>query len=298
MVDEAQNKLNEIKALVGVKTDVNNLNSQLLEFYKIIPRKMSHVKLYLVDSLKTSNDLTKVQKMIGNEQDTLDVMAGQVKLRAQQKEAEEKTKKTTDIVEEKEPVSLLEQMGLEIVLASQTEIDEVKKYAASESGKIKRVYKVTNKQTSQKYDLHASNSPKLNEQLFWHGSRNQNWFNILQTGLLIRPSGAIHTGSMFSDGIYFANKAGKSIGYSSLSGSYWSGGRDNKGYLALYKVNVGRQKHIYKHDSSCYSITCAKLNKEGFDTVYAHGGADLRNDEFIIYEIERCTIAYLIEISH
>jgi poly [ADP-ribose] polymerase len=44
----------------------------------------------------------------------------------------------------------------------------------------------------------------------------------MQTGLLIRPSGAVHTGSMFGDGIYFADKAQKSIGYSSLSGSHWT----------------------------------------------------------------------------
>jgi poly [ADP-ribose] polymerase len=37
---------------------------------------------------------------------------------------------------------------------------------------------------------------------------------------MIRPSGAVYTGSMFGDGIYFADKAAKSIGYSSLSGSY------------------------------------------------------------------------------
>jgi len=31
--------------------------------------------------------------------------------------------------------------------------------------------------------------------------------------------------------------------------------------------------------------------------VYAHGGADLRNDEFIIYDGKQCTIAYLIEFQ-
>lgn len=41
-------------------------------------------------------------------------------------------------------------------------------------------------------------------------------------------------------------------------------GRESKGYLALFKVNMGNQKHIYRHDSSCYSITQQKsidLNK-------------------------------------
>ena len=71
---------------------------------------------------------------------------------------------------------------------------------------------------------------------------------------MIRPSGAIHTGSMFGDGIYFANKAQKSIGYSSLRGSYWTNGGSNKGYLALFDVHVGNQKHIKTHDSSCYKL--------------------------------------------
>lgn len=132
------------------------------------------------------------------------------------------------------------------------------------------------------------------EDLLWHGSRNQNWFNILQTGLLIRPSGAIYTGSMFSDGLYFANKARKSIGYTSLSGSYWAGGNNSKSLLAIFKVNVGNQKHIYKHDSSCYNIT--EKNLLPYNSVYAHGGADLRNDEFIVYNPNRCTIKYLVEI--
>ncbi|UVX33167.1 MAG: Poly(ADP-ribose) polymerase catalytic domain [Bacteriophage sp.] len=111
---------------------------------------------------------------------------------------------------------------------------------------------------------------------------------------MIRPSGAIYTGSMFSDGLYFANKARKSIGYTSLSGSYWAGGNNSKSLLAIFKVNVGNQKHIYKHDSSCYNIT--EKNLLPYNSVYAHGGADLRNDEFIVYNPNRCTIKYLVEI--
>jgi poly [ADP-ribose] polymerase len=67
----------------------------------------------------------------------------------------------------------------------------------------------------------------------------------MQTGLLIRPSGAVHTGSMFGDGIYFADKAQKSIGYSSLSGSHWTKGNENRAFLALFDVHVGNQKETY-----------------------------------------------------
>ena len=39
------------------------------------------------------------------------------------------------------------------------------------------------------------------------------------------------------------------------------------------------------------------MDKDGYDSVYAQGGADLRNDEFIIYEAEKCTVKYLVEIG-
>ena len=40
------------------------------------------------------------------------------------------------------------------------------------------------------------------------------------------------------------------------------------------------------------------IASEGFDSVYAHGGADLRNDEFIVYQPQQCSISYLVEISN
>ena len=294
MVDEAQSQLNKITPLIKMNGNISLINESLLKLYKIIPRKMSNVKDYLLTSLSSKSDLDRAQKMIANEQDTLDVMAGQVKLKAQQKEL---NTKPDDVEVKTQVISILDQMGLMIEPASQKEIDEIKKYAAHNSSKIKKVFKVINKKTENRYEDHKNKLSTSHEELYWHGSRNQNWFNILQTGLLIRPSGAIHTGSMFGDSLYFANKAEKSINYSSLRGSYWTGGSDNKGYLALFKVNVGRQKHIYKHDSSCYSLTQQKIEKEGFDSVYAHGGADLRNDEFMVYMSEKCTIAYLIELG-
>ena len=51
-----------------------------------------------------------------------------------------------------------------------------------------------------------------------------------------------------------ADKAQKSIGYSSLSGSYWARGNSSTGFLALYKTHTGNQKHIHSHNSSCYSL--------------------------------------------
>jgi len=42
-------------------------------------------------------------------------------------------------------------------------------------------------------------------------------------------------------------------------------------------------------------LSIAKTNLLKF--VFAKGGADLRNDEYIVYENNRCTIKYLIELT-
>ena len=66
-------------------------------------------------------------------------------------------------------------------------------------------------QTKKIYDDYLKTTDNKRTELYFHGSRNENFISILKTGLLIRPSGAIHTGSMFGDGIYFAPKARKSF---------------------------------------------------------------------------------------
>jgi len=124
------------------------------------------------------------------------------------------------------------------------------------------------------------------------------FISFFETGLLIRPSGAVHTGSMFGDGIYFADKAQKSIGYSSLRGSYWTKGGDDKAFLALFDVHVGNQKEILHHTSSCYSLSASVLKKDNYDSVFAKGGADLKNNEYIVYNPAQCTVSHLIEIGN
>ncbi len=106
------------------------------------------------------------------------------------------------------------------------------------------------------------------------------------------------TGKMFGYGIYFADKAQKSIGYSSLRGSYWTGGSANKGFLSLFDVHMGSELRIRRHASWCYNLNKQNLRKRGqFDSLYAEGGADLRNNEYIVYDDAQCTIRFLVEIG-
>lgn len=287
-VEKAQEILSYVTSLVEINGNVKLINDKLLELFTIIPRKMDNVKYHLIDSLKTASDLEVAQKLLGNEQSTLDTMAGQVQLIKPQKETGEPLK----------DITILEQMGLSIELEENDEkLSLVHKLLGSNSNRAKNIFKVINHKTQKRFDEHFNKTSVKKKRYYWHGSRNENWLNICQTGLLIRPSGAVYTGSMFGDGIYFANKSQKSLGYSSLSGSYWTKGNSNVGYLALFDVHVGKQKDIFKHDSSCYRLSQSVMDTEGYDSVYAHGGADLRNDEFIIYNPAQCTIAYLIEMN-
>lgn len=296
-VDRAQDILNRAVKLVNKKMNIKEFNNVLIELYTVIPRKMDDVRDHLASSANDDGDLNWINNFLSGEQDTLDAMAGQVKLINQQKDADAQSDEIGEDDADQQ-VTILEQMGLKASIETdQKSIDLVTKLMGSNSGRIRKILKIVNVKTQGAFDRNLKKSKDKTRRLYWHGSRNENWFNIIQTGLMIRPSGAVHTGSMFGDGIYFANKAQKSIGYSSLRGSYWAGGSSNKGYLALFDVHTGNQKHITRHDSSCYSLSKSVMDREGTDSVYAHGGMDLRNDEFIVYEASKCTISYLVEME-
>jgi len=288
IIDEMANIAKSARKKKAVKVD--EINERLITLYTTIPRKMKDVR----DHLLNEDDFTteEIKEFIANEQSILDTMAGQVLAIAQADDDE-------DEQEDGEDQTILEKMGLDVsVETDQKSRDLVTKLLGKNAGQMVEIYKCINKETQKKFDEHYAKAKNKKRLLLWHGSRNQNWFNIIQTGLMIRPSGVVHTGSMFGDGIYFANKAQKSLGYSSLSGSYWARGNDSKGYLALFDVHLGNQKDIHKHDSSCYNLSQKVLDKGGHDCVFAHSGADLYNDEIIVYTPEKCTIAYIIEMTN
>jgi poly [ADP-ribose] polymerase 2/3/4 len=297
-VSAAQEVLDAIGGLIKIGVDVKHVNDMLLKLYTIIPRKMDNVKYHLISEIKDDNSLESAQRLLNDEQSALDTMAGQVQLIKQQREAAKQTAEETTKGKKSKSLTILEQMGLTIEVENDKDtLDLITKLLGPNAKQAKKVYKVRNIKTQARFDVHMSKAEVKKKRLYWHGSRNENWFNILQTGLLIRPSGAVHTGSMFGDGIYFADKAQKSIGYTSLRGSYWARGGDNKAFLALFDVHLGKEKEILHHSSSCYSLSKKVLQKEGFDSVFAKGGADLRNNEFIVYDSAQCTVSHLIEIT-
>ena len=288
-IDEAQAALDAIAEATKLRRDVKALNDSFIDLFHIIPRRMKDVRDHLFDGDKINKALLpNIQRAISDEQDTLDVMAGQVLINDGSNEVKEDDTQHQD---------LLTMLGLEVVVGSQEDWDYVQEKMGANAHQVKAVHMIKHLATEKRFDAKVESSDDQHVRHFFHGSRNQNWLNIISTGLMIRPTGAIHTGSMFGDGIYFADKAQKSIGYSSFNGYWTAGGSDSTAYLAMFAVHTGNWKKIRNHSRDCYSLSESVLKREGYDSVFAQGGADLRNNEYIVYNGNQCTISHLIEIG-
>ena len=284
-VEEAQkilDSLAKLSALTKRKLNASNFNDLLLDLYQVIPRRMGNVRDHL-----WAGEKEEAEHIVADEQATLDVMKGQVRVNSVKKTNKADDKKT-----------ILEAMGLEITAVDDDDIRTIKKELGEISNKFRRAFKIVNKRTQNKFDEFIKKSKNKSRKLFWHGSRNENWWSILDGGLTLRPTNAVITGKMFGYGLYFADKARKSYGYTSCRGSYWARGSSNKGFMALYDVHLGHTLTEKRHNSWMSSLTDKKLKERGdYDSLSALGGADLRNNEFIIYNEQQCTVKYLVEVD-
>lgn len=283
MVDEAQNILT---SLLDAKT-VDEFNDILLKLFVTIPRKMSNVKYYLAN---TKDDFAKI---IGKEQDLLDVMRGQVVQHQVIDETEQEITKKYDC-------TILEQLGLEFEECDNNDIATIKAVLGSCADKFHKAWRVKNLKTQKRYDEFVKANNIKDTKLLFHGSRNENWWSIINSGLMLKPTNAVITGKMFGYGIYYAPKARKSLGYTSLSGSYWARGNSSSGFMALMDVAYGKPYDVYSFDSKYYNFNYELLQRTfpGANCLHAHEGSMLRNDEIIVYKEEQCTIHYLIELKN
>lgn len=282
MVDAAQ-KI--IDTLANSCSTVKEFNDNLLKLFTVIPRKMGNVRGYL------ANKVEDFAQIISKEQDLLDVMRGQIYVKPENEPVE---------MVEKKQQTILEELGLKIEEATADDVALIKTLMNESASKFRKAWKVKNLKTQERFDKFVAENNIKDTRLLFHGSRSENWFSIIKTGLMIRPSNAVYTGSMFSDGIYFSPKCQKSIGYTSLSGSYWTRGGDNTAYMALFEVAYGTPYVVYQHDSSCYHLNYDVLQNKNPKYNCLHAKADkgmLRNDEIVFYRNDQMTIKYLIEIG-
>ena len=280
MVDEAQNVLTTL-----IQTeDIKQFNDILLKLFSVIPRKMGNVASYLA---KNPDEYSNI---IQREQDLLDVMKGQVI----QKQTEDEVEETGG----KSDYTILETLGLEFGECNSDDIAKVKEALGSCVNRFYAAWRVKNIKTNDRYQKFVDDENIKNTRLLWHGSRNENWWSIINIGLVLKPTNAVITGKMFGYGIYYAPKAQKSLGYTSLDGSYWARGNSNSAFMALMEVAYGKPYDVYSFDSKYYDFNYERLQRvsPGANCLHAHAGSMLRNDEIIVYKEEQCTIRYLVEL--
>ncbi len=285
MVDNAEKKLN---SLINDKDNLTlgEFNDRLLNIFSLIPRRMDTVSWYIA---KSTNDFNSI---LLNEESLLDTMRSQIDYH-----------KKTEVSESgrENIATLLKNSGLEWRECTDEELQNIKNHIGRYSGQIKGAWRIVNKKTEKKFNAFCekNNLTKRGVQFLFHGSRNENFWSIITNGLKINPGNVRINGKMFGYGIYFANKAAKSMGYTSGYGSKWANGNSSSAFLAIFKVAVGDPLNVHTWQSKYSSFDYNRLQREksGAHSLFAHAGASLLNDEIIIYKEEQCTLRYLVEIG-
>ena len=283
MVDAAQKVIDD---LANNSATVEEFNANLLKLFTVIPRKMGNVRDYL------SNKPNDFAQIISKEQDLLDVMRGQIYVK--------KNDEPIETVEKKQQ-TILEELGLSMEEVTADDVALIKTLMNESADKFRKAWRVTNLKTQDRFDKFVAENNIKDTRLLFHGSRSENFWSIIKTGLVLRPTNAVITGKMFGYGCYYAPKCAKSIGYTSLSGSYWARGGNNTAYMALFDVAYGTPYDVYNFDSKYYNLDYNSLQqfKPGANCLHAHADRGmLRNDEIVVYKEEQMTIKYLIEIGN
>lgn len=131
------------------------------------------------------------------------------------------------------------------------------------------------------------NPYKVDTRLLFHGSRNENILSIMQGGLKIKPKSAVHTGSMFGGGIYFASEVTKSANYC------WGFGNASaeSHYLFVCEVATGR---VRDYEDAEPGLTSAPW---GYNSVRGKKGRSLLHDEYIVYKESQVKPLYIVEFK-
>lgn len=257
MIDDAQDILN---SLVN-KQD----NNELLKLFTVIPRKMKDVKSFL---FTTSN----VQERIQEEQMLIDSLSANIASIATNN------------------VSFQDHFGITIEEETNDTVTSLINKTNSSRYKIYKVFKVTHNLRQKLFDDYVEKAINKNTELLIHGTRNQNVFNILNSGLIIRPSNVYISGAVYGHGIYHSAHADKSLNYT---------GNDNDKLFFIQNVHTGN-KYQYNGwyrtgkglDSS--NMNYDYLNPRGYDSLYVKAGDGLQNSEYIVYNQNQTTIAYIV----
>ena len=105
----------------------------------------------------------------------------------------------------------------------------------------------------------------------------------------MRPPGVYVTGSMFGNGLYFADQSSKSEQYSTSRFGGSNGRSSDTFFLFVTDVALGKIKK--------YNNAQTHLSRPpgGYQSVQGEKGYSLLHNEFIIYSLNQHILQYLIE---
>jgi len=281
-VERAREPLDELNKLMGKRgevkasmADVRQLNSL---YFSLIPKPFSR-KI-------TEDDMILDAKQLEAEYDILDQLATAVSMGSAMSGSASQR---------------MDALGTELELLSDIdEVRRIKKYIrSSKAGNhrgsgvwdydVKRIYKMQIPQEHARYQRVLNKYGKNTVQEVFHGSANCNLLSILKGGLIIPPSSAGHvTGRMFGDGVYGANNSTKSLNYSI---GYWGARSSKYGNAFLFLADFAMGK-TYTANRAVYGGA-----PHGYDSIWAKKGSSLYNDELIVYNLNQCTLKYVVEMT-
>ncbi len=282
-IEEIPPKMVEVSKLIltalagqAANMSVAEFNTLLNTLYAVLPRRQ--------DRIKNATRESDFGEIIEHEQDLFDMVTAQLKDEELKQAASGK--------------DILESYGLEVRGVTPEEEKYIKEKLHDQAKYYMQAWKVNNKKTERAFnDFVESELKGIKKPVhhLFHGSRSENFWSIITTGLNIRPTGVVITGKMFGNGTYFAPDACKSMGYTSTIGSRWANGTEATGYLAIYKVAVGNPAE----PSGVRNYSYESLKKDGKHSVWCKRGGQigLRMDEVVVYQNCQSTIEYLIEMK-
>lgn len=291
MIDDAEEIIQTLlKRYAGQSTvddyyELEYIKRKLLDLWMIIPRRMPNVSNALYSPQQNFHEY------LQNEADILDVMRGRVN-----------TTKTKSKVNE-DGKTILEAYGIDLIpITKESTNRRLKKHLDDYTAeRYQDAFRIHNFKAEERFYAFMKDNGYTDEHIHWlyHGSANQNMFGLLTKSYLIN-SGALRTGSMFGNGIYTADLARKSLGYSSLPEGYWNGrgGRSTyqNGFIILNKVLYKNPRHIYTYNGSCSRINASNIAPH--DAVFAHKGSSIINNEYVVFNEAQILMHTLIRLQH
>jgi poly [ADP-ribose] polymerase len=276
-VQKAREPLNILKSMLvdgKLSPDLKSVRENNNKYFSLIPHPFGH-KIVQDDWILDETKLFEEFEMLDNLESAVQ-MGSALQNAAQQKSA---LGTDIDLLDDKKEFERIERYIATSKAHNHRSLD-VWKY------RVKNIYKI--KIPDERKRFEAKKSVLTNQRELFHGSRNCNILSILKTGLIIPPVNAPHVvGRLFGNGVYFANNSTKSLNYST---GWWSHSKNkhNNVFLFLADVLMGKEFKVSHH----YSGGPPK----GYDSLYAQKGAQLQNDEFIVYNLSQATLTYLVEM--